>query len=76
MPQPSKCPVCDSTEIRSGHLSAAGWYEFSFLLENTGVFGKRYVPKAFVCLDCGFMGNYLSETALTTLRSEIAKHER
>ena len=68
--KPSRCPACQGSRLSYGK---AGFHKYTLDSQP----GLRWlwpyiVParRAFVCLDCGFMGHYLDATALAKLRNE------
>jgi hypothetical protein len=69
--RPSRCPACQG--VRLSHGNTTGRHAFvpdsqaHRWLPNVIVFGR-----AFVCLDCGFIGHYLDENALAKLRTDEA----
>jgi hypothetical protein len=50
-----QCPSCHGTKLIDGSL---GVYKHTFIPADRAMF-LGYVAKAFVCLNCGFLGHYL-----------------
>ena len=62
-----ECPCCRSTNLADGLI---GGHVFTFV-PTRWRWGLGYRPKAFVCLDCGFMGQRLDPIDLHNLQVEI-----
>ena len=61
-----ECPCCRGTNLADGKIGA---WPFTFVMWGWMSWGYR--PKAFVCLDCGFMGQRLDPIDLHNLKVEI-----
>ena len=59
-----ECPCCHSTKVRDGKLNV---FRHTFIPEGRWMW-LGYTPRAFVCLECGFMGHYLTEADISDLR--------
>jgi hypothetical protein len=66
----SNCPMCRGGRLSHGKIGGQfipdSWTFWSFHL------GPYVAKRGFVCLDCGFMGQFLDEKALEKLRSDEA----
>ena len=66
----SNCPMCQGGRLSHGKIGGQFipdcWTFWSFHL------GPYVAKRGFVCLDCGFMGQFLDEEALEMLRSDEA----
>ena len=59
--QGAKCPECGSTALKYGQVGQRFWPTGS------SVWAKGHEVNAFACLECGFVGHYLSSTDLDAL---------
>ena len=59
------CPCCGSKNLKLGKLGA---YKHTFIPEGQFMW-IGYDTKAFVCLDCGFVGHYLHEADIAEIRN-------
>ena len=62
------CPGCGGTDLRLGAIVNAG----TFRPTEAGFFSLNYPLGAFVCLDCGLVGQYMNDTSLEKLRGKQA----
>ncbi len=63
-----KCLNCGSTELCFGYLGTT-----SNVFVPTGVFTVHgYRTRSYVCLKCGYMGNYLPKDKLEKLREKFS----
>ena len=62
-----ECPCCHRINLADGRI---GGHMFTFV-PTRWRWGWGYVPKAFVCLDCGFFGQRLDPIDLHNLQAEI-----
>ena len=62
-----QCPCCGSKKLKPGKL---GNHKHTFIPEERQFMWIGYHPKAFVCLDCGFLGHYLDEADITEIRNQ------
>jgi hypothetical protein len=64
-----KCPACGETDLAEGRI---GTYLHTFVPNEWSFWtmSKGFQPKAFVCLSCGFFGQFLEEQDLKKLRAE------
>lgn len=63
-----KCPGCSGRAFRYGR---SGVFKVPFVPDTPILkFARSYMPRQFVCLDCGFMGFALRESDLVRLRQE------
>jgi hypothetical protein len=60
-----ECPCCQSTNLKDGKLSVN---KHRFIPEGQWMW-LGYTPKTFVCLECGFMGHYLTKADISDLLS-------
>ena len=60
----AKCPECESTSLKYGQVGQRFW--------PTGCspWSKGHEVNAFVCLDCGFIGHFLSTADLESLEQK------
>jgi predicted RNA-binding Zn-ribbon protein involved in translation (DUF1610 family) len=66
--QEFKCPGCSGGDFRYGR---SGVFKVPFVPDTPILkFARSYMPRQFVCLDCGFMGFALKEADLVKLRQE------
>jgi hypothetical protein len=63
-----ECPSCHGTSLMEGRT---GVYKHTFIPEGQWVW-LGYTARAFVCLDCGFLGHFLTEEDVRDLRSRKA----
>ncbi|MCP4152309.1 MAG: hypothetical protein GY757_31520 [bacterium] len=62
-----KCTLCESTEICFGYLGSA-----ANVFVPTGTFTIHgYRTRAYVCLNCGHLGHYISMDKLEKLRNKL-----
>ena len=70
----SNCPMCQGGRLSHGKIGGQFipdcWTFWSFHL------GPYVAKRGFVCLDCGFMGQFLDEEALEMLRSSEHRSPR
>ena len=66
-----KCSACTGTNLQYG---SAGVHRHTFIPEKKIMFAG-YEVNAFVCLDCGTVGYFLSDKDLETVRKEQAKQK-
>ena len=59
--QGAKCPECGSTALKYGQVGQRFWPAGS------SMWAKGHEVNAFACLECGFVGHYLSSTDLDAL---------
>ena len=59
--QGARCPECGSTALKYGQVGQRFWPAGS------SVWTKGHEVNAFACLECGFVGHYLSSTDLDAL---------
>ncbi|RQD66633.1 hypothetical protein [Desulfonatronovibrio magnus] len=59
-----KCPDCGKSNLITGKMGVS---KHTFIPQGR-IMMLGYPVKAFVCLDCGFQGNYLEEASLSDLR--------
>jgi hypothetical protein len=64
-----KCPGCESTNLRYGSLTPG---TACFRPSDSTWLSLNYPVAAFVCLDCGFLGQYLDNAQLQRLRGKTA----
>ena len=57
----AKCPECGSTALKYGQVGQRFWPA------GGSVWAKGHEVNAFACLECGFVGHYLSSTDLDAL---------
>jgi hypothetical protein len=62
------CPGCRGTNLRLGAIVNAG----TFRPTEAGFFSLNYPLGAFVCLDCGLVGQYMKDTSLEKFRGKQA----
>ena len=61
-----KCPNCGSSDLRYGRMNNP---HTTFCLEQGDSWLlSQYPVKAFACLDCGFLGQYLEPQSRETIR--------
>ena len=60
------CPECGSVSLRYGQVAQRFWPSGS------GLWAKGHEVNAFVCLDCGFVGHFLSGSDLEQLRESMS----
>lgn len=65
-PTRAACPECGSTLLKYGEVDQR------FRPSGSSVWAKGHEINAFVCLDCGFVGHYLTSSDLDRLRSNGA----
>lgn len=58
------CPECGSVSLSYGQVAQRFWPSGS------GLWAKGHEVNAFACLDCGFVGHFLSSSDLEQLREE------
>jgi len=64
-----KCPCCSGTDLRYGRGSV---FKVPFVPETPMLqFAKSYLPRQFVCLECGFLGFALKESDLGRLQQDM-----
>jgi len=56
------CPECGSTSLRYGQVVQR------FVPKGSSIWAKGHEINAFVCLDCGFVGHFVSSEDLDRLR--------
>lgn len=57
----AKCPECESMSLKYGQVAQRFWPT------GCSAWSKGHEVNAFVCLDCGFVGHYLSAADLESL---------
>ncbi len=57
----AKCPECESMSLKYGQVGQRFWPT------GCSAWSKGHEVNAFVCLDCGFVGHFLSATDLESL---------
>lgn len=57
----AKCPECESMSLKYGQVGQRFWPT------GCSAWSKGHEVNAFVCLDCGFVGHYLSAADLESL---------
>lgn len=62
MPSCAACPECGSGSLRYGEVAQR------FVPSGSSLWAKGHEVLAFVCLECGFVGHYLSSADLEKLR--------
>jgi hypothetical protein len=62
------CPGCQGTNLRLGAIVNIG----TFRPSGGGFLSLNYPLGAFVCLDCGLVGQYMEATSLDKLRGKPA----
>ena len=60
------CSACQGTNLRLGAVVGVG----AFRPANAGFFSPNPPINAFVCLDCGLVGQYKDEAWLEKLRAK------
>lgn len=65
-PTRAACPECGSSSLSYGQVAQRFWPSGS------GLWAKGHEVNAFVCLDCGFVGHYLSGADLEQLREDAS----
>ena len=64
-----KCPCCSGTDLSYGRGSV---FKVPFVPETPMLqFAKSYLPRQFVCLECGFLGFVLKESDLGRLQQDM-----
>ena len=61
------CPCCRGKKLKLGRL---GNHKHTFIPQGRQFMLVGYLPNAFVCLDCGFLGHYLDEADITEIRNQ------
>jgi hypothetical protein len=68
-----KCLSCQSKNLHNGSI---GMYSHTFQPASKDFLSTPYEISAYVCLDCGTLGYYLSTAELEYLREKIAKKNK
>ncbi len=63
-PSRAACPECGSSSLRYGEVAQR------FVPSGSSLWAKGHEVSAFVCLECGFVGHFLSSNDLETLRED------
>ena len=64
------CTACGSTDLCYGYLGTA-----ANVFVPTGVFTIHgYRTRSYVCLRCGFVGNFIAKDKLEKLKEKIQVH--
>lgn len=66
-PNERSCPSCKGRNLAHGRT---GVHRHTFL-PGSGFFWMGFTTNAFACLDCGFVGHYLSGRELRKLREKL-----
>ncbi len=66
-----KCSACGGTNLQYG---SSGVHRHTFVPEKKIMF-TGYEVNAFLCLDCGTLGYFLSDKDLETVRKEQARQK-
>ena len=65
-----KCPACTSNNLYEGVITEFGsGSKFSVIGRWTW---RSYGVRAFACLDCGYVGQFLPKDALSKLQSKVS----